>query len=233
MDDENFKRQDEIYREQRAEVDKREDHKDFLYDKSSGGGPDMMRPTDDYIERSLGKQTDVMERHDMAGERTDKQVAQEERIEARQQDVKESINRHRQSLGLEPNEEKAKSEKVQEPQEKEPQPASPAVAESFNDTARKGQADKELIRSTFNNQQPTEKPKETFNDKSLDGELERQERKEAVQAITSKLPETEISNDNSEKADEKTKDDKDRRLERTHAMMERQAQERERGGRER
>ncbi len=233
MDDKKFKRQDEIYREQRAEVDKREDHKDFLNDKSTGGGPNMMRPTDDYIERSLGKQTDAMERHDMAAERTDKQFAQEERVEARQQEIKDSIDKHRGSLGLEPNKEQSQPEKAQEPQEKAPQQTNSNVDKAFNDKAREGQAEKELIRNTVNNQQSSDKPKEAFNDKSLDGELDRQERQEAVQAITSKLPEKDVSNDNVKETDEKAKGDKDRRMERARAMMDRQAQERERGGRER
>ncbi len=233
MSDDKHKRADKIYRSQRAEVDKREDTKDFLLDKSVGGGPKMMRPSDDYIEKSLGKQKGVMERHHAATAKTNKQVVQEERTEARQSEVKKSIDLHRRSLGLEPNKEQPVQQKPEQARpEKQQSKPSRSVDSQFNTQTRDGQAEKQFIRDTFNKPpEKTEPPRDAFADKSREGQQE----KEAVRSITAKVQQNQTSNDNAKDVgnDDKTDADKQRRMERARAMMARREQEKSKSERER
>lgn len=77
MNDDRQNRENEIFKEERDKAQARQDERDFLKDKSIGG-KDAPRPTEDFIERSLGKDQSSMELTREASERTDKRMLGED-----------------------------------------------------------------------------------------------------------------------------------------------------------
>lgn len=77
MNDDRQDREDEIFRGERDKAQSRQDERDFLKDKSIGG-QDAPRPTDDFIERSLGKDQSPSDMTREATDRTDKRMEGED-----------------------------------------------------------------------------------------------------------------------------------------------------------
>jgi len=69
-------RENEIFSEEVKKQDDLQTERDFLKDKSIGG-PNALRPSDEFIEQNLGKDMKPSERTAAAVERTDKRMDQE------------------------------------------------------------------------------------------------------------------------------------------------------------
>lgn len=78
-DDQWQKRENELYKAERDRLNKIEEERQFLKDKSIGGN--APRPTDDFIDRSLGPQLSNRDIAEKAGKRAERQVAQEQKAE--------------------------------------------------------------------------------------------------------------------------------------------------------
>ena len=99
-DDRWQKREDEIYRQERAKLDAIEKERAFLKDKSIAG-PRALRPSDKFIDQSLGKPLGPMERGQEAGRRAEKQIAQEKAAEARKQAERKQAQKQREEKSAE------------------------------------------------------------------------------------------------------------------------------------
>ncbi|MGB7318406.1 MAG: hypothetical protein WBC85_10615, partial [Planktotalea sp.] len=73
MTDERQSREDAIFREEMAKQKEAQTERTFLKDKSIGGA-NVPRPTDAYIDKSLGNSMDRMEQAQEAGKRADKRI---------------------------------------------------------------------------------------------------------------------------------------------------------------
>lgn len=89
-DDHWQKRENDIFREELDKLKKIEEERALLKDKSIGG-PHALRPTDEFIDQSLGKPLNSMEQAQKAGERTEMRIAQEqEAAEQKRQEQKQA-----------------------------------------------------------------------------------------------------------------------------------------------
>ncbi|MFK8034173.1 MAG: hypothetical protein AB8B94_08515 [Hyphomicrobiales bacterium] len=77
MNDERQERENSIFQEELKKVEDQQKERDFIKDRSIGG-KDAPRPTDDFIDRSLGKDQDRVEVVAEAAEKTDKRMVQED-----------------------------------------------------------------------------------------------------------------------------------------------------------
>jgi len=91
MSDKHREREDAVFREEMTKQKESQSERDFLKDKSISG-PNTPRPTDAYIDQSLGKSMNRMEQAQEAGLRADKRMGQEE-AQANQQKAQERANR--------------------------------------------------------------------------------------------------------------------------------------------
>lgn len=80
-DDQWQDRENELYKKERDKLKQIEKERAFLKDKSIGGN--APRPTDDFIDRSLGPQLNSREIAEQAGQKAERQVAQEQAAERR------------------------------------------------------------------------------------------------------------------------------------------------------
>lgn len=80
-DDQWQDRENELYKTERDRLKQIEKERAFLKDKSIGGN--APRPTDDFIDRSLGPQLNSREIAEQAGQKAERQVAQEQAAERR------------------------------------------------------------------------------------------------------------------------------------------------------
>ena len=78
-DDQWQERENELYKAERDRLIKIEEERRFLKDISIGGN--APRPTDDFIDRSLGPQLNTREIAEQAGQKAERQVAQEQAAE--------------------------------------------------------------------------------------------------------------------------------------------------------
>ena len=76
-DEDRQAREDAIFKEERQKAADRQAERDFLKDRSIGG-KDAPRPTDDFIDRSLGKDQNSMEQAAEAAEKTDRRMLDED-----------------------------------------------------------------------------------------------------------------------------------------------------------
>lgn len=81
-----------IFREEMDKQNKLQSERDFLKDKSIGGN--APRPSDDFIDRSLGKDQNRQERAHTANEVTDRRMAQERSGAKHRQEVERSHRAH-------------------------------------------------------------------------------------------------------------------------------------------
>ena len=79
-DDRWQKREDELFTQEREKLKAIEQERAFLKDRSIGG-VNAPRPTDDFIDRSLGQPLNDQEIIRQAGEKAERQVAQEQAAE--------------------------------------------------------------------------------------------------------------------------------------------------------
>lgn len=80
-DDQWQDRENELYKTERDRLKQIEKERAFLKDKSIGGN--APRPTDDFIDRSLGPHLNSREIAEQAGQKAERQVAQEQAAERR------------------------------------------------------------------------------------------------------------------------------------------------------
>lgn len=92
-------RENKVFREEMTKQKDAQAERDFLKDKSIGGAK-TPRPTDAYIDQSLGESTNHMEQAQVAGQRTDKRMNQEEALADQQQSLKRSIRAHEENRPL-------------------------------------------------------------------------------------------------------------------------------------
>lgn len=83
-DDQWQKRENEIYKAERERLQKIEQERAFLKDKSIGG-QNVPRPTEDFIDRSLGQPLSNREIAEQAGQKAETQIAQERAAEERRE----------------------------------------------------------------------------------------------------------------------------------------------------
>lgn len=83
-------RDDAIYRDKLKGVQKEEKFKSMLYDKSIGG-KGAYRPSDEFIEKHVGKPKDKLEQHNTAAKKADKEIKQQ-KAQARQKKKNEAAN---------------------------------------------------------------------------------------------------------------------------------------------
>ena len=93
MDDKHQSRENEIFREEMAKQKEAQDERDFLKDKSIGG-PNAPRPTDAYIDQSLGNSMSRMEQAQEAGKQADKRMNREETQADQQEKLDRSLRAH-------------------------------------------------------------------------------------------------------------------------------------------
>jgi len=84
MDDERQKRENAIFAEEKEKLQQQQAERNFLKDRSIGG-QNAPRPTDDFIERSLGKDQNRQQMAVGAGKKTDERMARED-AQARDRD---------------------------------------------------------------------------------------------------------------------------------------------------
>ncbi len=99
MADSHKERENKVFREEMTKQKDAQAERDFLKDKSIGRA-NTPRPTDAYIDQSLGKSTNHMEQAQVAGQRTDKRMNQEEALADRQEALKRSVRAHEKDRGL-------------------------------------------------------------------------------------------------------------------------------------
>lgn len=87
MDDERQKRENAIFAEEKEKLLKQQAERDFLKDKSIGG-PNALRPTDEFIEQNLGKDQNRQQMAVEAGKKTDQRLARED-AQARDREKRE------------------------------------------------------------------------------------------------------------------------------------------------
>jgi hypothetical protein len=85
-------RENQIFREELERQREAQAERDFLKDKSIGGN--APRPSDDFIERSLGRDQTPREQTHTASEITDKRLQQEHNAEAHREEVERSKRAH-------------------------------------------------------------------------------------------------------------------------------------------
>lgn len=99
MPDDRQARENAIFREEMAKQRENQAERDRLKDRSIGAET-TPRPTDDYIDKSLGKSMTRQEQAMAAAKRTDLRLAQEEAAEKRREAVERSTRAHEQRRKL-------------------------------------------------------------------------------------------------------------------------------------